>query len=669
MFLYRYSNPGFCTGQVLCRQDVAARACTAADADRRTPSENGDVTTTDARRGPRVRAPALQGRAWLNTGGKTLQLADLRGKILLLDFWSFCCINCLHVLDELRPLEQKYGDVLVTVGVHSPKFEHEADADALAAAVERYAVHHPVLDDPDLVTWKAYAARAWPTLVVLDPEGYVVASMSGEGHGPGLASLVAELIEEHRAKGPLQPGDAPYVAPPAPDTALRFPGKAVALPDGSFVVSDTANHQVVHLEGDLETERARWGGEGLLNEPQGVLLATPEVAQRLGIDVLVADSVNHQLKGIRFSDGSVHTVAGTGSQLRERTGGGPALEQALSTPWDLAWLGDRLLVAMAGTHQLWGWTPGETLEDGTVEVVAGTSNEGLVDGAGGEAWFAQPSGLAASVSGDRVWVADSETSALRSVTASSDGQLAVETHVGTGLFDFGHRDGDATEALFQHPLGVTELPDGSVAVSDTYNGAVRRYDPSTGQVSTLAQGLAEPSDAVVEHDPDTGEVRLVVVESAAHRLTRVALPEAAQRVDGPAHRTQRPPTPLPAGEVALEVTFEPPRGQKLDLRWGDPTRLDVSATPDALLVSGAGRSEGLTRTLVLRQSIGSGTLHISVQAAACDGDPETGEVPEHAACHLFQQDWGIPVVLDPAADATLTLDLRGVRAGDQPGSG
>lgn len=607
----------------------------------------------------KVRAPELVGRGWLNTGGRALSLADLRGRVVVLDFWTFCCVNCLHVLDELRPVEAQFPDALTIIGVHSPKFEHEADADALAAAVERYAVHHPVLDDPELVTWRAYTARAWPTLVVIDPEGFVVASMSGEGHGPGLASLVAELIEEHRAKGTLQPGDGPYVAPPAPDTALRFPGKAVALPDGSFVVSDTANHAVVHLEPDLVTERARWGGPGVFNEPQGVVLATTELSARLDIDVLVADSVNHQLKGIRLSDGSVHTLAGTGRQLRERTGGGPALDQPLSTPWDLAWLGDRVVIAMAGTHQLWSWTPGDTLEAGVVALVGGTSNEGLVDGPAAEAWFAQPSGLATSVSGDRVWVADSETSALRSVVSTTDG-LVVETHVGTGLFDFGHRDGDAAEALLQHPLGVTELPDGSVAVSDTYNGAVRRYDPGTRQVTTLAQGLAEPSDAVVEHDPDSGETRLVVVESAAHRLTRIALPEDAQRVHGPAHRTQRPSTPLPSGEVLLEVTFVPPAGQKLDHRWGDPTRLDVSATPDALLVSGAGRAEGLTRMLVLREGIGSGTLHVSVQAAACDGDPETGEVPEHAACHLYQQDWGIPVVLDRSADARLALDLRGV---------
>jgi thiol-disulfide isomerase/thioredoxin len=608
----------------------------------------------------KVRAPELVGRGWLNTGGRSLSLGDLRGRVVVLDFWTFCCVNCLHVLDELRPVEEQYPDALTIVGVHSPKFEHEADPDALAAAVERYAVHHPVLDDPELTTWDAYTARAWPTLVVIDPEGFVVASMSGEGHGPGLAALVGELVEEHRAKGTLQPGDDPYVAPPPPDTALRFPGKAVALADGSFVVSDTAGHAVVHLEPDLETERARWGGPGVLAEPQGVLLATPEVRDRLGVDLLVADSVGHALKGIRVADGAVVTLAGTGHQLRERTGGGPALGQALSTPWDLAWFEGRVVIAMAGTHQLWAWTPGDTVEEGTVEVLGGTSNEGLVDGPAPEAWFAQPSGLATSADGARLWVADSETSALRSVARAADGSLAVETHVGTGLFDFGHRDGDASEALLQHPLGVTELPDGSVAVSDTYNGAVRRFDPATRQVSTLTQGLAEPSDAVVEVDPATGETRLVVVESAAHRLVRVPLPAEAQQVQGPAHRTQRPPTALPAGEVHLEVSFVPPTGQKLDLRWGDPTRLDVSATPDALLVEGAGRTPGLTRTLVLRDGVGSGTLHVSVQAAACDGDPDTGEVPEHAACHLFQQDWGIPVVFDANAPARLDLDLRGV---------
>ena len=246
-----------------------------------------------------------------------------------------------------------------------------------------------------------------------------------------------------------------------------------------------------------------------------------------------------------------------------------------------------------------------------------------------------------------MWVADSETSALR--TWSAEG---LTTQVGTGLFDFGHRDGPAGEARLQHPLGVVELPDGSVAVCDTYNGAIRRFDPATNRVSTLAGGLAEPSDAVVEW-ADDGTARLVVVESAAHRLVRVAIPADAQEVVGPARQTQRPPTTIASGPVELVVAFEPPSGQKLDDRWGDPTRLVVSASPPELLLAGAGDGAGLTRPLTVATGIPAGTLHVSVQAAACD---IAGENP---ACHLFQQDWGIPVIVDAAGPGRFVLDLRG----------
>ncbi len=606
----------------------------------------------------RLRAPALTGRGWLNTGGREVTLAQLRGRVVVLDFWTFCCVNCLHVLDELRPLEEKYADSMVLIGVHSPKFEHEADPDALAAAVERYAVHHPVLDDPDLTTWKAYTARAWPTLVVIDPEGYIVASMSGEGHGHGLAVLVEELIAEHAAKGTLRQGDSPYVPPPAPAGALRFPGKVAARRDGSYLVSDTAHHQLVHLEADLVTERTRYGGPGELNEPQGVLALPFEATVQLGYAVLVADSVNHRIRALRLIDGTWTTVAGTGRQLRQRSGGGPALEQDLSTPWDLAWFEGRVVIAMAGVHQLWALDLASDPAEGRMSVLAGTSAEGIRDGAAGHTWFAQPSGLAVSVDGRRLWVADSETSALRSLERADDG-LVVATHVGQGLFDFGHRDGPAREALLQHPLGVTVLPDGSVAISDTYNGAIRRYDPVADEVMTLFDGLAEPSGAVVDASRE-GEATLVVVESAAHQLVRVPLPDKATRVDGDPHHTQRPPTELAAGEVRLSVAFTPPTGQKLDDRWGEPAQLMISATPEGLLAEGAGTAPGLGKDLVLDRAVGEGVLHVSVQAATCDGDPVTGATPAHAACHLYQQDWGIPVVLRDDAPSVLRLDLRGV---------
>ncbi|HTE73948.1 MAG TPA: thioredoxin-like domain-containing protein, partial [Actinomycetes bacterium] len=419
----------------------------------------------------RVRAPELRGRGWLNTGGRALSLADLRGKVVLLDFWTFCCINCLHVLDELRPLEERYADVLVTVGVHSPKFEHEADPAALAAAVERYEVHHPVLDDPDLVTWAAYTARAWPTLVVVDPEGYVVAQVSGEGHAHALDRLVAGLVAEHEAKGTLHRGDGPYVPPAPPDTDLRFPGKAVRLPGGTLLVSDSGHHSLVELAEDAETvlrrigtgTRGRTDGDpttATFAEPQGLCLLPPEVAAGTGYDVVVADTANHLLRGVRLADGAVTTVAGTGAQLMQGDPQPAAGDSRtpLSSPWDVVWspVVHQVVVAMAGVHQLWAFDPVTR----AMTVWAGTSNEGLLDGPLADAWFAQTSGLA--VDGERIWLADSETSSLRAVE-----QGAVSTAVGQGLFDFGHVDGPGETALLQHPLGVTLLPDGSVAVSDT----------------------------------------------------------------------------------------------------------------------------------------------------------------------------------------------------------
>ncbi|MFC5147461.1 NHL domain-containing thioredoxin family protein [Streptomyces aureoversilis] len=597
----------------------------------------------------RVRAPELIGKGgWLNTGNTDLSLADLRGRIVILDFWTFCCVNCLHVLDELRELEEKHRDTVVIIGVHSPKFVHEAEHQAVVDAVERYEVHHPVLDDPELATWKQYAVRAWPTLVVIDPEGYVVAQHAGEGHAHALEKLVEELETEHAAKGTLRRGDGPYVAPEPVATDLRFPGKAVVLPGGGFLVSDSTRHQLVELAADGETVVRRIGsgergfGAGSFSEPQGLALlpgAGPE-----GGKVVVADTVNHALRTYDLQTGAVETIAGTGRQwMQGQPTSGPAHEVSLSSPWDVAWFADRLWIAMAGVHQLWTYDP----RTGTVEVAAGTTNEGLVDGPAHEAWFAQPSGLAAA--GDRLWVADSETSALRYVERDGDG-FAVRTAVGTGLFDFGHRDGDAAQALFQHPLGVTALPDGSVAVSDTYNHALRRYDPATGEVTTLATDLREPSAAVLAGD------EIVVVESARHRLTRLRLPEEAVRVESVAHRTQRAATDVAPGRLRLDVVFQAPAGQKLDTRYGPSTRLLVSSTPPELLAEGSGQGTDLGRDLVLGETVTEGVLHVSAMAASCDDDPEN----EYPACHMHQQDWGVPVRITEGGADRLPLVLAGL---------
>ncbi len=368
--------------------------------------------------------------------------------------------------------------------------------------------------------------------------------------------------------------------------------------------------------------------------------------------MVVADTVNHLLRGLRLADGHVTTVAGSGRQWRANIDSPDPREHDLSSPWDVAWYDGRVVIAMAGIHQLWSFDP----RTGALGPYAGTTVESLKDGPLAEAWMAQPSGLATdghrvahghgaadgqgTSAGERLWIADAETSALRWIEAGE-----MHTAVGQGLFDFGHVDGPAEKALFQHPLGVCVLPDGSVAVCDTYNNAIRRYDPVSGEVTTLATDVAEPSGAVVLD----GE--LVVVESAAHRLTRPVAPGVMREVSGVRHRTQRPATQLAAGDVVLEIVFEPAPGQKLDDRYGPSTRLEVSANPPELLASGAGVTTDLSRRLHIT---GDGVLQVVAQAASCDTDAE------NPACHLTRQDWGVPIRVTPDGARRLALVLRGL---------
>jgi hypothetical protein len=492
------------------------------------------------------------------------------------------------------------------------------------------------------------------------------------------------------------------VAPEPTSGTLRFPGKALflpagrgsaedasAAPHGSWLVTDTGHHRVLELGTDFKTVLATFGtgakgyadgpaagdlATAQFNEPQGLVLLPEEVAAKVGYDVVIADSVNHRLRGLSLHDGKATTLVGNGVQRLLETG--PArvdedaagftgrlsehpLEVSLSSPWDVVWSTklNAVVIAMAGTHQIFSFEP----LTGAVAIAAGNGLEGLLDGPAHEAWFAQPSGLAEDAAGN-VWVADSETSALRKLVIDDGGGITVESAIGKGLFDFGFRDGAASEARLQHPLGVTVLPDGSVAIADTYNGAVRRYDPATKTVSTLARGLSEPSDVIVDHTHAVGsEPLLVVVEANKHQLVYVPIPKEAQQVDEGAVQTHRPKSPVAAGLLELKVRFTAPTGQKLDDRWGDPTQMKISSTPPELIVAGGGTSVGLLRTLELSADVPEGVLHITARAAACDGpETEDGEIPDHAACHLYQQDWGIPVLLQDDGDTELVLDLRGM---------
>lgn len=605
----------------------------------------------------RAHGSPLRGRGWLNTGGAELDLETLRGKIVLLDFWTFCCVNCLHVLDELRPLEEKWADELVVIGVHSPKFEFEKDPEALRANIERYEVSHPVIDDPELETWSAYGARAWPTLTVLDTHGRIAGNLSGEGHAANLDRLVAELVAEGEADGSLRRGPAPTVLAERSEQTLRFPSKLAVLPDGRLVVSDAGQHRLVVFQADGATvdaiigtgERGHADGDedtAQFAEPNGVLALPAEVAQEVGYDLLVADTAGHRLRGVKIGQDrllrsrtttEVTTLAGTGEQWMQGEplprGEGDARSYSLSTPWGLTWSHslNRAVIAMAGIHQLWTYDP----VTGALLVLAGTTQEGLVDGPAVTSWWAQPSGLDEMPDG-RIVIADSESSAVRLLDPQT---MQVSTLVGKGLFDFGHVDGPLDRARLQHPLGVTALPDGRIAIADTYNGAIRLLDEETGEVVTVATDLKEPSDAIVG-PPVDGIGQLIVVESGAHRITWVPVAKAAERViDEGAQRSERPATEVGPGPLTVRVLFTPPPGHKLDDSLGPSTQVTIATTPTSMLKAGGGVDTALERTVTLDPAYTEGVLHVSARAASCDADPAV----EFPACHMHQQDWGVPI--------------------------
>jgi thiol-disulfide isomerase/thioredoxin len=472
----------------------------------------------------RVDAPDLtDGVAWLNTAGP-LRMKDLRGKVVVLDFWTLCCINCIHTLPDLAKLEKKYANELVIIGVHSPKFKNEQSTESIRKAILRYDVRHPVVNDANRKIWEAYNVESWPTLYLIDPEGKVVARGSGEGLYDALDKAIAELIKEHKAKKTLNERPLRFELARNQengDSSLFFPGKVLADGPGKrLFIADSTHHRIVVT--DLDGKKIAIAGTGepgltdgafakaQFNDPQGMAVK--------GDVLYVADRKNHSIRALDLKGQTVKTVAGTGKQGQSRRKGGRPLETGLNSPWDLYLYGDRLFIAMAGQHQIWTLH----LKKDDVQPYAGSGFETRADGALDESAFAQPSGLTSD--GKTLYVADSEVSSVRTVPL--DGAGEVGTLVGDSLFEFGDVDGDGKEVRLQHALGVVHV-DGKVYIADTYNSKIKVLDPEKKTCKTLIGGepdgwLAGP----VFSEPagiSYANGKLYVADTNAHRIRVVDL--------------------------------------------------------------------------------------------------------------------------------------------------
>ncbi|PWR22777.1 redoxin family protein [Zavarzinia aquatilis] len=465
-----------------------------------------------------TRAPALvaPGGVWLNADPPPA-LADLRGRAALLDFWTTSCVNCHHTLPVLDQLTARFGAHLQVIGIHSPKFPTEKNPAHVTAALARLNIRHPVLHDPELALWRQYAVKAWPTLVLIAPDGRLVHAASGEPREDEWAALISAALG-----GEVPAPEAPPMAPATGTARFHFPAKIRRLPlplgRAVYALADTGHHQIVLLAAD-GAEVARigsgiagpgdgpWGG-ARFNAPQGVCADAGAL--------WVADTGNHLLRRVDLGSLTVTTVAGFGRRgpiLRDALPGPLA---ALASPADVATDGRRVFIANAGSHQILAYD----LSFGMIQPIAGSGAEGLYDGAGTGAVLAQPMGLDCGTGGRLAFV-DAESSAVRLLDTASG---AVSTVAGQGLFDFGDRDGTAAEALLQHPEAVAFDGADALMIADTFNGTIRRLDLAAGRLSTVGSTCLDdvclPPGAPRGLCPAVGG-GFIVVESDNHRLVRL----------------------------------------------------------------------------------------------------------------------------------------------------
>jgi len=396
----------------------------------------------------------------------------------------------MHIFPQLRKLERKYASELVVVGVHSAKFPTEKETDSLTAAVRRCELEHPVINDAEFQVWQQYSCRAWPTLMFIDPRGNVIGKHEGELTFEQFDTLISGMVAEFDQLGIMQRSPLPTKPPPGPQNDLSFPGKVLAdEAGGRLFIADTNHNRIIvsSFDGDVQHVIGT-GEESLVDGPLAQSAFNHPQGMAIDGDILyVADTENHAIRRVDLRAGQVETIAGTGEQGYDRTGGRPGRSTSLSSPWDVVLHNGVVYIAMAGIHQLWSLD----LETGIVGPYAGSGREAITDGPLATSALAQPSGI--TTDGERLFFADSETSAIRNCDLDPNG--SVRTIIGLGLFEFGDVDGDDFRVRMQHPIGITHhVSDdggGVLYVADTYNHKIKRVLPKTRSAFTVA-GVGKP---------------------------------------------------------------------------------------------------------------------------------------------------------------------------------
>lgn len=530
---------------------------------------------------------------WINTPEPLSFQHQLKGQVVLLDFWTYGCINCIHLIPtEERLLHHFAKQPFEIIGVESAKFTNEAVASHVRDAVLRYGITNPVVVDQNMTIWNMYGVNAWPTLILVDASGHVVGSVAGEAGYHSLEHAIAKTIAADRKSGTLaaHPLNLPMQHTLVSASGLLFPGKIIAVPAmHRLFIADTGHNRIVETtwpDALGHCKRVEIFGNGRPGHIDGPAShAELDAPQGLAVDdgcLYVADTMGQYVRKINLRTGYVSTVLGNGHEVYDTTGGGTGTQQGINSPWDLVARGHTLYIAMAGEHQLWKMN----LQTDKASALAGTGGEGLQNGPADQALLAQPSGLV--LDGNILYFADSENSAVRGLNLKT---MKVFTVIGHGLFDFGDKNGGPNTALLQHDLGVAILGK-NILVADTYNDKLRRINPKTRIVSTYAgsgkPGTGSPGGPLELNEPgglnvsghdifvaDTNNQRIVEINAktkAWHQIVIAGL--TPPLMDG---NMKTPISTAPSGR-AIAVQLDP--GKMLTLQFNPTLPPLTHLTPD-----------------------------------------------------------------------------------------
>ena len=629
----------------------------------------------------RVRAPEITGgRGWLNTD-KPLSLAALKGKVVLLDFWTYGCINCIHIIPDLKKLEAKYAKQLVVIGVHSAKFDNEKETENIRRIIMRYEIEHPVYNDADFRVWRSYAVRAWPTQVLIDPAGYVIGSVAGEGNYEVLDQAIGKTIADFRKRGELNedPLELSLERAKVGDLPLAFPGKVLAdeAKDRLFIADSNHNRLVVTKLDGTVIEAIGTGKQGHADgNYQEATFYRPQGMALDGNSLYVADTENHLIRRVDLEKRLVQTIGGTGKQTYDYLKRGPGLTVALSSPWDLTIVGRTLYIAMAGPHQIWKYD----LDTQEISTFAGSGREARLDGPLLEAGFAQPSGI--TNNGSSLFIADSESNIIREIDLRKG---EVKTLVGGDLFEFGDVDGSDDDVRLQHPLGLLATGD-KLLIADTYNHKIKELNPARRSVRSLigkgkpgqedgsSPSFYEPGGLTLANGKlfvaDTNNHAIRVVDLKANITSTLRLsglePPASSELSvgatetGPTGEEKRLPvqTLKSNSTGTVVVNLELPKGYHLNP--AAPQRYRASVDGKQLLVSSDGtntvarsekRLELPLKLPVKTLEAGNANLRVQLTIFYCRED-NTG------TCQIKTLVWRVPVEVVTDAAAGKEIQIR-----------